>query len=183
MGGFGSTRWASHTKREVVEDCRVLSIFDLNQARVLDAGASIGNLSWNLAFSGKRAAEVGYEFNLVRRYLRIFYAISRWNRHQETFDYLIGLETSRCNFGGYRWWFICPVVNCNRRVAKVYLPPGGRHFGCRHCHELTYQSSQESDKRVSALRELGRTAILEGVARGEIDVGLASNALTKEFLN
>jgi hypothetical protein len=29
-------------------------------------------------------------------------------------------------------------------VAKLYLPPQGRKFGCRTCHDLTYESSQES---------------------------------------
>ncbi len=56
---------------------------------------------------------------------------------------------------GVRWWFVCPlVVNdraCQRRVGKLYLPGGGRYDGCRHCYDLTYTSSQESDKRVSQL--------------------------------
>jgi len=29
-------------------------------------------------------------------------------------------------------------------VAKLYLPPQGRKFGCRTCHGITYESSQES---------------------------------------
>ncbi len=33
-----------------------------------------------------------------------------------------------------------------------YLPPSARYFGCRHCHELTYRSAQEHDKRVDAFR-------------------------------
>jgi hypothetical protein len=41
---------------------------------------------------------------------------------------------------------------CYRRVGKLYLPPGGRYFGCRHCYDLTYTSCQEHDKRVDALR-------------------------------
>jgi hypothetical protein len=28
--------------------------------------------------------------------------------------------------GGLRWWFVCPRLN--RRVRKLYLPLGGRHF-------------------------------------------------------
>jgi hypothetical protein len=31
-------------------------------------------------------------------------------------------------------------------VGKLYLPPGGSYYGCRHCHRLTYTSSQESGK-------------------------------------
>jgi hypothetical protein len=36
-------------------------------------------------------------------------------------------------------------------VRKLYLPPDGRYFGCRHCYRLTYRSVQEHDKRVDAL--------------------------------
>jgi hypothetical protein len=39
-------------------------------------------------------------------------------------------------------------VACGRRVRKLYL--SGRYFGCRHCHELTYASSRESDRQVYA---------------------------------
>jgi hypothetical protein len=35
---------------------------------------------------------------------------------------------------------------CGRRVGKLYLPPCGRYFGCRHCYRLTYTSCQESHK-------------------------------------
>jgi hypothetical protein len=34
----------------------------------------------------------------------------------------------------------------------LYLPPGGRYFGCRVCYRLTYRSAQEHDKWVDALR-------------------------------
>lgn len=47
------------------------------------------------------------------------------------------------------WWFLCPVKDslgrrrCGRRIGKLHLPPGEAYFGCRDCHELTYQSWQE----------------------------------------
>jgi hypothetical protein len=31
-------------------------------------------------------------------------------------------------------------------VGELHLPPHGRYFGCRHCHDLTYTSCQESRK-------------------------------------
>ena len=41
----------------------------------------------------------------------------------------IRLQTTPTQFGGRRWWFTCPLivngVACNRRVGKLYLPPGG----------------------------------------------------------
>jgi hypothetical protein len=42
---------------------------------------------------------------------------------------------------GERLWFSCPA--CNKRVRKLYLPPGQTVFRCRHCHNLTYQSRQK----------------------------------------
>ena len=63
-------------------------------------------------------------------------------------DYRVRLVTTTPTYGGLRWWFICPLVingvECNRRVRKLYLY--GRYFGCRHCHNLTYRSSQEAHR-------------------------------------
>lgn len=49
-------------------------------------------------------------------------------------DDRIFLATSRPPFGGLRWWFVCPQLN--RRVRKLYLPLGGRHFWSRRAYEL-----------------------------------------------
>jgi transposase len=35
-------------------------------------------------------------------------------------------------------------ANCRRRWRKLYLSPSGHVFGCRLCHELTYESRQKS---------------------------------------
>jgi hypothetical protein len=65
-------------------------------------------------------------------------------------DYRVQLEATRPNFGGLRWWFICPLVRRDggppRRVAKLYLPSGGKYFGSREGNGLTYTSCQESGK-------------------------------------
>jgi len=56
--------------------------------------------------------------------------------------------TTQPNYGGFGWWFLCPIRDCSgrvcgRRVGKLYLPPGEAYFGCRECRGLTYQSRQE----------------------------------------
>jgi len=65
------------------------------------------------------------------------------------------LKGTKPNFGGLRWWFICPLIQagapCNRRVKKLYLPPSGEWFGCRSCHKLIYQSAQANDARINKL--------------------------------
>jgi hypothetical protein len=63
-------------------------------------------------------------------------------------DYKVRLVTTTPHYGGLRWWFICPLVRRDggppRRVAKLYLPPGGKYFGSREGYGLTYRSCQES---------------------------------------
>jgi hypothetical protein len=47
---------------------------------------------------------------------------------QREYEYPVPLEYTKCNFGGVRPWFRCPGVvdgeECNRRVGKLYCPPG-----------------------------------------------------------
>jgi hypothetical protein len=70
-------------------------------------------------------------------------------------QYKVQVTTTSCRFGGRRFWFRCPLtrngVPCRRRVRCLYLPPGAPVLGCRACHNLTYRSCQEEDKRVYLL--------------------------------
>jgi hypothetical protein len=85
------------------------------------------------------------------------YAVKRTG---EALDYRLRLTATRPRYGGLRWWFVCPLVAnglpCGRRVGKLYLPPGGRYYGCRHCYRLTYTSCRESRKFDAAFRWLAR---------------------------
>ncbi len=61
-----------------------------------------------------------------------------------------------------------------RPVGPLYLPPGGKYFGCRRCHKPVYLSSREShrnDKYIST------TAAMYGVSRKEV-----SKAMREGFL-
>ncbi len=73
----------------------------------------------------------------------------------ETVIQHIPLQGTIPNFGGIRWWFLCPLnnagVTCNRRVKKLFFPPRGQYFGCRTCFNLTYESAQTHDARVDKL--------------------------------
>lgn len=187
MGGYGSTRWVWHTKKATVDESRTLSIFELKRKEVLrPKSRRWGSWQWWNTYSGERTADIGYELNTIDDvpYFRIYYAITGWDGNKKNFDYQIRLQATPCQFGGARWWFVCPLSengrSCEKRVAKLFLPPGGRYFGCRHCHHLTYRSSQESDKRVSALRSLDPLAILNGINDGKIDFLMGLKALPDE---
>ncbi|MCP4357367.1 MAG: hypothetical protein GY796_05035 [Chloroflexi bacterium] len=79
--------------------------------------------------------------------MRLRYTITPRNEEAQDYDYRVWLQATPLPWGGVRWWFTCPLIidgkPCKRRVGKLYEPPGARYFGCRHCHDLTYRSSQE----------------------------------------
>jgi hypothetical protein len=71
----------------------------------------------------------------------------------------VRLEMTPTQFGGRRWWFICPLIRngvaCNRRAGKLYSPPGAKYFGCRQCFDLTYRSSQEAHQTERLFARMG----------------------------
>jgi hypothetical protein len=74
----------------------------------------------------------------------------------ERLDYRVRLASTHLHGGALRWWFICPVTvagrACPHRVRKLYLPPGARHFACRHCWQFRY-TTQREDALDRALRK------------------------------
>ncbi len=109
---------------------------------------TVGSWSWSYDGEDRPFATIGYEADLTDEsdaWLRLHY-----RANGEPLDYKIVLVTTIPNYGGRRWWFICPLPRDDRepphRVAKLYLPPGERYFGSRHGHALTYTSCQESGK-------------------------------------
>ena len=184
MGGYGSTRWMWHTRKTTVEECRILPVFDLSREGIFTWNSRRqGTLTWTNEQTCEKVASMGFAVNteVEPPWLRLHYSISTWQGEKIDCDYKVFLQTTRPNFGGLRWWFICPLsVNhqvCLRRVAKLYLPPGGRYYGCRYCYNLTYKSCQESDKRIAALKRLGPERILNGIKTGEVDLLLGYKTL------
>ena len=143
MGGLGSGVWIREDRKRAVGECYALDVNKLASDGLLVAGNS-GILTWSNSRTGERLARAGFSVSAGNdeRILRICYS---WNE-SEDISSSIRLQTTRPNFGGERWWFTCPIttdgLQCNRRVGKLYL--SGRYFGCRHCHDLTYESCRES---------------------------------------
>lgn len=150
---MGRHSWSDRIR---VERCRVISIFSLDRAGVFDKGdGSFWSCQWTNA-AGEETASIGYMLTHGRTVIRFMYSVgNNSSEPKEVLDYNVEIVTTPCNFGGERRWFVCPLVkdgiHCGRRVGKLYLPPGEKYFGCRTCYDLTYESCQEHDKRVSAL--------------------------------
>ncbi len=181
MGGFGSgQRWS---KKARVEGCTVLDTSDLKRMKLLTPGITnrSGSLEWRRGGRFEPSSSVGYTLTVGTGSgsLRLNYKMMQGG---ENLDYAIPLVATLCHPGGQRRWFVCPLtvngVACGRRVRKVYLR--GKYFGCRHCHNLAYTSSQESDSRVYAA--LRRGAHLHGI--GDVtgmsvpELGFALKVLT-----
>ena len=78
-------------------------------------------------------ATIRYEADLRdtdNAWLRLHY-----RANGEAVDYKVQLVTTKPNYGGRRWWFICPIVRRDggppRRVAKLYLPSGSTFWESR----------------------------------------------------
>jgi hypothetical protein len=177
MGGFGSgQRWS---KKGTVEGHYSLDAADLKRWKMLVPGTAnrAGAFTWRRGEGNP--SEVAYLLTVGANTgtLRLIYSIKAANAD---LDYSVRLVTTGCHLGGVRWWLTCPLIRnnvaCGRRVRKLYL--SGRYFGCRHCHDLTYRSRQESDSRAYALARAGLDAMPSITGASVSQLGLALKALT-----
>lgn len=97
--------------------------------RIIDKGIELNYYVWAVDMTS--APYVRLEYSLIER-----------AGNSIPHDLEVGLITTPCNFGGVRCWFACPM--CDECVGGLYLAPGERHFMCRHCNNLTYDSRNES---------------------------------------
>jgi hypothetical protein len=140
-----------YSDRHTVEQCLELGVTQLKQWGCFDKAESAWSFEWK---SDSRetpsnvilGVHLSGEEEKCDSYMLLKYA---WqNEFTETMDFInqrIDLVKSPCTFGGVRYYFVCPLCrDADRKVGKLYLPPDRRHFGCRHCYDLTYRSSQEA---------------------------------------
>jgi hypothetical protein len=154
MGGYGSTRWSFHDKKQTVEACLRIRISDVIGLRIEREAftqpcetVAQGSIRWGLGHQRYASVGVGFTNTDGRTpILQLFYAIEGQRIHQR-----INFTSTPCYYGGKRWWFSC--ANCGRRAGVIYLPPGARRFACRTCHNLAYTSAQtahEADRGTMA---------------------------------
>lgn len=138
MGGPGSGR---RNKKDTVEEHKQLDVRHLHRNGLLNPG--LHSIEWPRGGESTdkilfRAEEHG--LTLIYRFRRSEQEGGFW----ENVNQRVTVRWTPCNYGGRRPWFICG--KCGRRVAILY--GAGKYFACRSCHNLTYRSCQESDKRM-----------------------------------
>ena len=150
MGGFGSGKWMDVVKRNSAVDysmainvkmLKKFGFFDCDKVGVIEWRNQTGEIVCSVQVETSLSADVDKTPAVTLR---------RQVSSTEIIEQKIRLSTSPCTYGGFRWWFECPVVKdgvyCGNRASKLYLPSGQLYFGCRACHDLTYESCQKSHK-------------------------------------
>ncbi|MBZ1391332.1 hypothetical protein [Psychrobacter pacificensis] len=71
----------------------------------------------------------------------------------KAYRYKIELLKTKCNYGGYRYWWACP--SCSKRIGVLYC---AGLYVCRHCIGANYQTQleqpwQRPDARMKAIRK------------------------------
>lgn len=74
------------------------------------------------------------------RFIELLYRLIGPNGKKKQIDTQVMLLSTKCNYGGMRYWFECP--SCYKRIGILYNRSG--HFACRHCQHLTYVSKNVS---------------------------------------
>jgi len=134
MGGPGSGSWCWCDSKSTTGSQLMIDIRWMKKQGYLIAGAR-GMMSWTSR--GKETGSIGFSCEKDRLILK--YRNKHRDGEWDSIEDHIWFTWTPCNYGGRRQWFLCP--SCNRRVTVVY---GGKYFRCRHCHNLTYSSQQES---------------------------------------
>lgn len=138
-------RWSWSNKTEA-DRLKKVEMWWLKKYGYLDGWKS-GGIQWNNSWSEKNDS-IGITVSTMdgENYIRFNYSQTEDDGEKKNFDYRASLVSSPCNYGGKRYWFLCPLskngVLCGRRVGVLYK--SGDYFGCRHCYELTYKSKNEN---------------------------------------
>ncbi len=134
MGGYSSGR---KSQVSCTDDHLSIDARQWQRDGVLVAGTSF-NTTWSRA--GKEVGNIGVRAESGQ--VKVTYSWQNNSGEAGKLDYPVELQTTSCHYGGVRYWFVCPTVECGKRVAKLYL--GDKYFACRHCCRLAYHSQREA---------------------------------------
>jgi len=146
--------------KAVAEQSNALSIFWLKKNYCLipkqfGGGRNSGTITWTHGWSENKSS-IGYTIftNMQdstgdQDHIRLNYThTNHWTGEKSDMDLYIPLATTPCNYGGVRYWFICPLSKngqyCGRRVGVIYSI--SKWFGCRYCGEIAYAKQMEGGK-------------------------------------
>ncbi len=138
MGGYGSGRQYG---RPTADASRRIDLAWMMRKDMVRAGnETSGTIYWNSG--GNPAGSISYRADMrAPEYSNLFLTYTREEGHeQEEVKQAVRLVYTEPNFGGKRWWMICPYNGS--RIGKLYLPPQGDRFASRGAWKLGYHSQR-----------------------------------------
>lgn len=168
MGGYGSGRHGSG--KPTTDPLLFLDIRYLRRSGLLRSTAT-GPYSFSLSWSCRgnpsgnisvivQGTEGTYPPEIVLDYSTKGWGETTWTPVRER----VMIETTECNYGGERPWFLCP--HCGSRRAVLFSVDG--RFRCRACHGIVYSSTRETEDDRLARRALEIQKRLGGHKYGTI---------------
>ena len=119
-------------RKRTVEDARRVGVI------LPPAGVPWGKeIEVELRQGGETVARLGITWHTPER-LTLRYRAGAQDAH-----YPATLTSAPCNYGGRRWWWVCPA--CSGRAVHLYLPTTATddpRLLCRECRRLTYAARQ-----------------------------------------
>jgi hypothetical protein len=143
MGGWGSGRTNG---RQLVEHGLALDLRMLMRRGWVKDG-TVGDSRLPISTGQGRCVVIGLHYDLVdphKAFLWLKYTSASSTNDPVKVYQLIPLTFTEPNFGGRRWWMVCPYEG--RRVAKLHMPPGGDRFASREEGQLVYQSQRQGER-------------------------------------
>jgi hypothetical protein len=134
MGGYGSGR---HGWKGTTAGYRQIDVRWMQRKGYLRPGMQ-SSLRWSR--NGEPTGSINYRVeqdHIVLSYRHRRHDLEEW----QSVEYPVFLVRTPCNYGCERAWFRCPSRGCGRRVAVLW---GGEIFACRQCHNLAYESQNET---------------------------------------
>lgn len=112
-------------------------------------GHTSGYISWNWGGTETGSCNIETDVSPGKEYIRFIYTGTDSNGDKKDYDYKAGLTFIKCNYGGRRWFFVCPY--CKKNAGVLHL--GGSGFACRHCYNLTYNSCNENRRGLGGVMD------------------------------
>jgi len=161
--------------KAIAEQSNSLSIFWLKKNGYLhkDYSQRYGLITWTYGYSENKSSigltvkRDNWGMPEEQTHIQLNYThTSNWNGEKSEMDFKIPLATTPCNYGGVRYWFVCPLYKngqyCGRRVGVLFCI--GKWFGCRHCGEIAYAAQMRGGKY------RGSSVCLPDIERAEQEV-------------
>ncbi len=148
MGGHGSGNWYRWNTKTTTDNVKQIDIRTLKRKGWFKQEHS-GSLKWTT--NGETSGNINYTRH--HNSLILNYKLRSYGEDWQPVKQVIHIDTTACNYGGNRPWFLCP--NCGYRCAILY--GADVLFLCRKCYNLPYSSQMQGElnRLIDQMHKLG----------------------------